>query len=147
MAKTFYSTGRRKTASARIFLKEGSGLISINDKKMDQYFKTAQQQKWAAIPLKITETEGRLDLKITVKGGGLSGQSESIRHGLARALVLYSPSHRGLLKKNGFLLVTPEVWKEKNTADIKLVKELSFLSDNFTDVSMLITKDKTSVER
>ena len=103
MAQLFYSTGRRKTASSRVFLREGKGAISINGKKLNEYFKTSKQQKMATSPLQLTETEGKLDLKITVKGGGLSGQSEAVRHGLSRALTRYLPTHRSLLKKNGFL--------------------------------------------
>ena len=101
--KHFYSTGRRKTSSARVFLKEGKGEILINGQKFKKYFKSLTHQNTVVAPLKITETEAKLDLTIKVKGGGVSGQSESIRHGISRALTLYSPSHRGLLKKNGFL--------------------------------------------
>ena len=103
MAQFFYSTGRRKTASSRVFLREGTGAISINGKKLNEYFKTSKQQKMVNSPLQLTETEGKLDLNITVKGGGLSGQSEAVRHGLSRALTRYLPAHRSLLKKNGFL--------------------------------------------
>ena len=103
MAQFFYSTGRRKTASSRVFLREGKGAVSINGKKLTEYFKTSKQQKMVTSPLQLTETEGKLDLNITVKGGGLSGQSEAVRHGVSRALTRYLPAHRGLLKKNGFL--------------------------------------------
>ena len=103
MAKMFYSTGRRKTSSARVFLSVGTGKITINNRSLDTYFPCQQQRIVLKAPLKLTETEKELDINITVKGGGLTGQCESIRHGLSRALVLYSDSYRGILKKNGFL--------------------------------------------
>jgi len=103
MAKSFYSTGRRKTSSARVFLSTGSGKITVNNCSLENYFPCQQQRNILQAPLKLTETEKELDVKITVSGGGLTGQCESIRHGLSRALVLYSDSYRGILKRNGFL--------------------------------------------
>ena len=103
MAKVFYSTGRRKTSSSRVFLSAGKGQITVNNLALDKYFPCQQQRNTLKAPLKLTETEKELDVKITVKGGGLTGQCEAIRHGLSRALVLYSDSYRGLLKRNGFL--------------------------------------------
>jgi len=101
--KYFYSTGRRKTSSSRVFLQEGKGQISVNGRKLREYFTCLDHQNKVMAPLKITETEKNLNLKITVKGGGISGQCESVRHGISRALTLYSQSYRGILKKNGFL--------------------------------------------
>lgn len=103
MAKVFYSTGRRKTSSARVFLSVGKGQITVNNRALDKHFPCLQQQNTLKAPLKLTETEKEVDVKITVSGGGLTGQCESIRHGLSRALVLYSDSYRGILKRNGFL--------------------------------------------
>lgn len=103
MAKIFYSTGRRKTSSARVFLSPGTGKITVNKCSLEKYFPCEQQRNTLKAPLKLTETEKELDLKITVSGGGPTGQCESIRHGLSRALLLYSDSYRGILKKNGFL--------------------------------------------
>ncbi len=103
MAKVFYSTGRRKTSSARVFLTAGKGKLRVNSRPLEKYFPCQQQRAALKAPLKLTETEKELDAEITVKGGGLTGQCESIRHGLSRALVLYSDSYRGILKRNGFL--------------------------------------------
>jgi len=103
MSKVFYSTGRRKTSSARVFLKAGTGKVTVNNRSLENYFPCQQQRSILQAPLKLTETNKELDIKITVRGGGLTGQCESIRHGLSRALVLYSDSYRGILKKNGFL--------------------------------------------
>ena len=103
MAKVFYSTGRRKTSSARVFLSAGKGKITVNNRSLDNYFPCEQQKNTLKAPLQLTETEKELDVKITVSGGGLTGQCESIRHGLSRALILYSDSYRGILKRNGFL--------------------------------------------
>ena len=103
MAKFFYGTGRRKTSASRVFLKEGSGKIEVNQKPLDQYFKSLQLKNTAIAPLKLTHTEKQVDLVMTVKGGGMTGQSESIRHGLSRALIRFSADHRSVLKKAGFL--------------------------------------------
>ena len=103
MTKVFYSTGRRKTSSARVFLSAGKGKITVNNCSLDKYFPCQQQRTTLKAPLKLTETEREVDVNITVSGGGLTGQCESIRHGLSRALILYSDSYRGLLKRNGFL--------------------------------------------
>lgn len=103
MAKAFYSTGRRKTSSARVFLKPGTGKMTVNDRSLKSYFPCQQQRSILQAPLKLTETEKALDVQVTVSGGGVTGQCESIRHGLSRALILYSDSYRGILKRNGFL--------------------------------------------
>ena len=103
MTKFFYGTGRRKTSASRVFLKEGSGNIQVNSKPLNQYFKTLQLQNTALSPLKLTNTEKQVDLTMTVKGGGITGQSESIRHGLSRALIRWSADYRPVLKKAGFL--------------------------------------------
>jgi len=103
MAETYYATGRRKTSAARVFLTEGKGDITINGRTLDQYFGLASTRKIAlqsADLLKITE---KCNLKITVRGGGPTGQAGAIRHGIARALCLLNESNRPELKKAGFL--------------------------------------------
>lgn len=101
--KVYYATGRRKTSSARVFLKTGSGKISINGKSPSQYLKRLASRFLAKQPLAISKMKNKVDLKITVKGGGESGQAGAIRHGIARVLVNFDPDLRPLLKKEGFL--------------------------------------------
>lgn len=82
-----YGTGRRKTSSARVFIQPGEGRISINGKELDQYFGRPVARILVRQPLVATETEGAVDIRATVVGGGASGQAQAVRHGLARALV------------------------------------------------------------
>lgn len=104
MAETqFYGTGRRKTSSARVFLKSGSGNISINDRNIDAYFGREVARMIVRQPLEVAELTDKFDLNITVTGGGSFGQAGAIRHGIARALVQYDENLRGSLRKAGFL--------------------------------------------
>ena len=126
MAKSFYSTGRRKTASARVFLKPGTGQIQVNKKSINQYFPYAQQQKTIQAPLNLTQTNQELDVNVTVRGGGVTGQCEAIRHGLSRALIEYSAAHRTILKKNGFLTRDPRSVERKKCGRHKARKSTQF---------------------
>lgn len=101
--KVYYSTGRRKTSSARVFLKPGTGKITINKKDPKVFLPYVSKLSEAFKPLHITKENKSVDLYITVKGGGITGQSEAIRHGIARVLTEYLPEHRALLKKEGLL--------------------------------------------
>lgn len=101
--KVYYATGRRKSSAARVFLKPGNGKITINGKSPSDYLTTASGKAAIKAPFLVTETKDRYDALITVKGGGPTGQSEAIRHGLSRALVVANESFRGALKKAGFL--------------------------------------------
>ncbi len=104
MAETqFYGTGKRKTAVARVFLRNGKGVITVNGRTLDDYFSTGTQKTSVREPLAATDNESNLDLYITVKGGGLTGQAGAIRHGIARALVDYDAELRGVLKEQGML--------------------------------------------
>ena len=96
-------TGRRKTAIARVFLREGNGKISVNGKDVDDYFANPSFVYVVKQPLGVTATEGKYDLLITVKGGGPSGQAGACRHGISRALVLYDDANKAALRANGFL--------------------------------------------
>ena len=126
MTKSFYSTGRRKTASARVFLKVGKGVIQINKKPLNKYFPYQQQQKTVQAPLQLTQTLKGLDANITVKGGGINGQCEAIRHGLSRALIQYSEAHKSILKKNGFLTRDPRSVERKKYGRHKARKSTQF---------------------
>ncbi|MAT51287.1 MAG: 30S ribosomal protein S9 [Porticoccaceae bacterium] len=99
----YYGTGRRKTSSARVFLKSGSGTITINNRSLDQYFGREVARMIVRQPLELTESVDKFDAHITVAGGGSFGQAGAIRHGLARALVQFSEELRAPLRRAGFL--------------------------------------------
>ena len=98
-----YGTGRRKSATARVFLGRGSGEISINGKTLKQYFGRETGQMIVRQPLETAALADRLDLRITVSGGGISGQAGAIRHGITRALIAYDKTLRQPLRKAGFV--------------------------------------------
>jgi len=95
--------GRRKRATARVRLYPGDGQIAVNDKPLNQYFGRFQDQEQAIEPLKLTHNEGRFNLMAVVKGGGITGQAQAIRQGLARALQIVDPELRAMLREAGFL--------------------------------------------
>ncbi len=99
----FYGTGRRKESVARVFIKLGAGSFEVNGRPVDGYFKTVSARHAATEPLKLTETQNQLDVKATVKGGGLNGQAEAVRLGLSRALAQFNAELRPRLRNTGFL--------------------------------------------
>lgn len=100
----YYSTGRRKTSSARLFLKPGQGKFTVNRaKSLKEYFPKPSQHQTACSPLTVLGVEKSFDIFVTVKGGGFTGQSEAIRHSLARALVKVDETYRSALKEKNFL--------------------------------------------
>lgn len=106
MAETsyYYGTGRRKTATARVrLIPEGSGVAVVNRRPMDDYFERQVLKTVIMQPLKLTNTEGKFDLYVNVRGGGKSGQAGAIRHGIARALLQSDPELKPTLKKSGLL--------------------------------------------
>ena len=98
-----YATGRRKTSSARVYLSKGKGKIFVNDKELSEYFGRQVAQMLVMQPLKLTELEEKIDIKVMVKGGGSFGQAGAIRHGISRALLEFDESLRPQLKSAGFL--------------------------------------------
>ena len=98
-----YGTGRRKTATARVFLRPGTGNISINNRKLDDFFGRETARMMVRQPLVLTESEEKFDVFVTVAGGGLTGQAGAIRHGITRALIEYDETLRGELRKAGFV--------------------------------------------
>lgn len=106
-------TGRRKTAVARVFLREGNGVITVNGKSVDDYFNNPSFVYVVKQPLSVTGAEIKYDVLINVKGGGPSGQAGACRHGIARALVLYDDTNRKSLKANGFLTRDPRMVERK----------------------------------
>jgi small subunit ribosomal protein S9 len=98
-----YGTGRRKTSTARVFIAPGTGRIVVNDRPLDEYFGRETARMIVRQPLDVAEARDRFDVRVTVKGGGGSGQAGAIRHGIARALLDYDETLRQVLRKAGFL--------------------------------------------
>ena len=103
MTNQILATGRRKSATARVFLKPGSGRILVNNRPLDEYFGRETARMIVRQPLETVQMAERVDLTITVRGGGSSGQAGAIRHGIARALLAYDESLRQPLRRAGFL--------------------------------------------
>ncbi len=121
-----YSTGRRKNAKARVWVKRGTGQIIINDKDFSKYFARPVLQMIIVQPLEIIERKNEFDVKATVVGGGLSGQAGAIRHGISRALTLFEPELRPKLKAGGFLTRDPRVVERKKYGKAKARKSFQF---------------------
>lgn len=98
-----YGTGRRKTSTARVFLTPGSGNITINNRTLDEYFGRPTARMVVRQPLELAEMVDKLDVKVTVKGGGIGGQAGAIRHGITRALMEYDETLRSPLRKAGWV--------------------------------------------
>ncbi len=103
MIQQNYGTGRRKTASARVFLRPGTGKIEVNARSLDIYFGRETARMIVRQPLELVEVQNRFDVLVTVSGGGISGQAGAIRHGITRALIEYDESLRSPLRKAGFV--------------------------------------------
>jgi len=99
----FYGTGRRKSSTARVFMQPGKGSITINDRPLDTFFGRKTAQMIVRQPLELMQLTDAFDIKVTVKGGGTTGQAGAIRHGLTRALMQYDESLRPALRKAGFV--------------------------------------------
>jgi small subunit ribosomal protein S9 len=99
----YYGTGRRKTAVARVYLRPGTGTITVNRREFDVYFPNRVLKMVIRQPLLITETADKFDLMVNVAGGGMAGQAGAIRHGISRALLEFNPELRKRLKTAGFL--------------------------------------------
>ena len=96
-------TGRRKTATARVILRPGTGTFTVNNRTLEQYFFDGTHQMLAKRPLQASDTLSKFDVVVTVAGGGMHGQADAVQHGIARALIEFSTELRGVLKKEGFL--------------------------------------------
>ena len=95
--------GRRKTSTARLYIQPGSGEFTINKRTLEDYFSTKAHQNVATLPLDVTESNGQFDIKVTVRGGGITGQSGAIQHALARALDDHNEEWHSILKSNDLL--------------------------------------------
>ncbi len=103
MSEISNSTGRRKTSTARVFLGPGNGRITVNDRPLDQFFGRETARMVVRQPLQVADVLEKVDVRVTVTGGGSSGQAGAIRHGIARALVEYDEAMRRSLRRAGFL--------------------------------------------
>jgi small subunit ribosomal protein S9 len=110
---TYYGTGRRKTATARVFMRPGSGKVQVNNQTLDNFFSNNVLKMIVRQPLLLTETAENFDITVTVKGGGSSGQAGAIRHGITRALTEYNLELRGKLKAAGFITRDPRKKERK----------------------------------
>ena len=111
--ESYYATGRRKTSVARVWLMPGEGNVTINKRSIDDYLKRETAKMIIRQPLELTETLGKFDIYVIVRGGGISGQAGAIKHGISRALLAVNPDFRPLLKKSGFLTRDSRVKERK----------------------------------
>ena len=121
-----YATGKRKNSIARVWLKRGTGSISVNGKTLDKYFARPVLQMIVNQPLHVIDSEGAFEIKATVKGGGLSGQAGALRHGISKALSLYDSSLRPTLKKVGYITRDSRVVERKKPGLAKARRSYQF---------------------
>lgn len=103
MTTQYYATGRRKSSSARVYLRPGKGDITINNRPIDVFFGRETSRMVVRQPLELTEMSEKFDVMVNVNGGGITGQAGAIRHGITRALIEYDEALRGQLRKAGFV--------------------------------------------
>jgi len=108
-----YGTGRLKTATARVFLRPGTGNVKVNNKTLEQYFFDETHRMIVKQPLQASDTLSKFDLVVSVEGGGMRGQAGAVQHGIARALIDFSAELRQVLKKAGFLTRDPRMKERK----------------------------------
>lgn len=121
-----YATGRRKDASARVWIKQGSGKMTVNGIDVDKYFTRPVLRMIINQPFEITNRVGQFDVMITVSGGGLSGQAGAVRHGLSRCLDNFEPELHTALKRAGFLTRDPRVVERKKYGKAKARRSYQF---------------------
>jgi small subunit ribosomal protein S9 len=108
-----YGTGRRKSATARVYIKPGSGDITVNKRRFEEYFPNEMHRMIIRQPLHLTDNANKFDILVNVDGGGISGQAGAVRHGITRALMDLNPELRGRLKKAGFVTRDPRAKERK----------------------------------
>jgi small subunit ribosomal protein S9 len=121
-----YATGKRKNAIARVWIKAGSGVITVNGRTVETYFARPVLRMMINQPFQNTRTEGQFDVVCTVTGGGLSGQAGALRHGISRALFAFDPAHRPSLKSGGFLTRDSRVVERKKYGKHKARRSTQF---------------------
>ena len=122
LSNFYYGTGRRKKSVARVYLKDGSGKITVNKKDFDEYFKFETLKFIVKQPLNLTNNLSKFDIKVNVYGGGYTGQAGAIRHGIARALVVFDRDLKQILKKSGFMTRDPRM-KERKKYGLKKARK------------------------
>ncbi len=110
---TYYATGKRKSAIARVYLRPGTGRIEVNGRAVDDYFGRQTSRMVIMQPFELTQTAGRFDATVQVRGGGLSGQAGALKHGISKALLNIDPAYRSTLKAAGFLTRDARVKERK----------------------------------
>jgi small subunit ribosomal protein S9 len=118
--------GRRKTSVARVIVKSGSGKITVNNKEFEDFFPQLLSREDIILPFKVTETEGKYDVQVNVNGGGTTGQAQSVRLGIARALIEFNPEYRPALKAEGLLTRDPRMVERKKYGQPKARKRFQF---------------------
>ena len=121
-----YATGKRKDAIARVWVKPGSGKITVNGREVEKYFARPVLRMVINQPFTVANVAGQFDVMCTVKGGGLSGQAGAVRHGISKALALYDPVMRPALKKAGFITRDPRVVERKKYGKAKARRSFQF---------------------
>lgn len=121
-----YATGKRKNAIARVWVKPGNGKIHINDRELNDYFGRAVLRMIVEQPFAVTNRLGEFDVMVTVKGGGLGGQAGAVKHGISKALSLYEPDLRAILKSVGFLTRDSRVVERKKYGHPKARRSFQF---------------------
>jgi small subunit ribosomal protein S9 len=121
-----FATGKRKDAVARVWIKPGSGTITVNERAVETYFARPVLRMLIQQPLVAANRNGQYDVNCTVSGGGLSGQAGAVRHGLSKALTLYEPDLRPVLKRGGFLTRDPRVVERKKYGRAKARRSFQF---------------------
>jgi len=124
--KTFYATGKRKSAIARVWMKPGAGKIIVNEHELENYFSLDTARVMVFQPLELTGTVGQFDISVTVKGGGIKGQAGAIRHGITRALLAIKDESRPVLKKAGLITRDSRVKERKKYGQKGARKKFQF---------------------
>jgi small subunit ribosomal protein S9 len=124
--EVIHKIGRRKTAVARVYLSDGKGKITVNNKDFKSYFTTATLQYKVNQPLALTDNEGNFDIKVNVFGGGVTGQAEAVRLALSRAMCELNEQNRSLLKPEGLLTRDPRMVERKKFGQKKARKKFQF---------------------
>jgi len=124
--KRYYATGRRKNSVARLWLQEGKGKFVINEMTLNEYFLRETSRMVIQQPLELTDSIGKFDIIASVSGGGISGQAGAVKHGISKALIVFNPEYRSVLKKAGFLTRDPRAKERKKYGQRKARARFQF---------------------
>jgi len=124
--KRYYATGRRKNAVARLWLQEGKGKFVVNEMTLNEYFLRDTARMVIQQPLELTDSIGKFDIFASVSGGGISGQAGAVKHGISKALIVFNPEYRSVLKKAGLLTRDPRAKERKKYGQRKARARFQF---------------------